>query len=48
MPEVLSRASMLLTMDSRPPTKNFEGKLRGNDDQECTDYYETLIMGREA
>ncbi len=33
MPEVLSRASILFKVDSR---------LRGNDGQKSTDYYETL------
>ncbi len=42
MPEVLSRASMLLKMDSRPPTTTFEGRFRGNDDYECTVYYKNL------
>ncbi len=35
MPEVLSRASMLLKMDSR---------LRGNDDYEYTVYYANLSI----
>jgi len=33
MPEILSRASILFKVDSR---------LRGNDGQECADYYETI------